>query len=340
MSKLSDMIQNQAKLTGFFWQEPIWDMFEKLNSLRGGSIGNFQYMPVDDHKLSAIDEKPCVLFNELPENSSSATAFNNIQFNNMQEKLASNGVTINQSVVVLCNGSSMKNIDFKVLSVLPCIGMNAAYRYWQRIDIYPDYYLCLDTVVTESIKNEIYQLIQNRAHNCIKLFFLRKIILTSYPDLAQVPEIQFFEDYIKSPYFEGITHMLTTGSFAALLGAMLGYKRIYLLGIDLNYVQQIPEAKNVQGYVLEMAETPQTNPNYFFNDYQRKGDRFNIPDSTPDLHYQSWLMVKERLDQFGTDVVNCNSGSKLNIFDKTKPFKFNNHQGQFQIGLVDTALAK
>jgi len=71
----------------------------------------------------------------------------------------------------------------------------------------------------------------------------------------------------------------------------------------------------VKGHVLETTKTPVKKPNYFFDDYQRKGDRFNVPDSRPDLHYQSWVMVKERLECFGVHVLNCNPNSRLDIFD-------------------------
>ena len=207
-------------------------------------------------------------------------------------------------------------MEFQTLQKVRWIGMNAAYRYWEKTNIYPDYYICLDTVVSESHKEKIYELIQKRMINGTKLFFLRKTLLEFYPDLTNIPEVVFLEDYFKSPYFDGIIQDLTTGSFAALLGAMLGYKLIYLLGIDLNYVQQIPEARKDGGYVLEISETPKNNPNYFFDDYQRKGDRYNVPDSSmPNLHYHSWVKVKERLEHFGIHVFNCNQNSQVDIFN-------------------------
>jgi len=216
---------------------------------------------------------------------------------------------------LLGNGPSINDFDFRLLRNVKSLGMNAAYRYWGKTGVYPDYYICMDTVVTQSLKGEIYELIQNRVKNGIQLFFLRKNLLDFYPDLKNVPEAVFFEDYMNSPYFEGIAQGITTGSFAALLGAMLGYKKIYLLGIDLDYVSQIPEAEKVTGNVLEITRDPDKNPNYFFDDYQRKGDRFNVPESSPNLHYKSWLMAKKRLERFGAHVMNCNPKSKLDIFD-------------------------
>lgn len=173
-------------------------------------------------------------------------------------------------------------------------------------------------MVTESQADNIYKMVSEQSKNGIYLFLLRKKILQFYPEfypeLKNSPAILFYDDYLKGRTFDGAVPM-TTGSHAALFGAMLGYKRIYLLGIDCNYVQKIPEAESIEENVLEMTKTPKSNPNYFFDDYQQKGDRFNIPDSLPDLHYRSWLMVKERLEKMGVDVVNCSSNSRLDMFD-------------------------
>lgn len=217
-------------------------------------------------------------------------------------------------LLIVGNGPSLRDFEFEKLFAKPWIGMNAAYRYWHKVKIYPFCYVCLDTVVIEHHKQEIFNLIRHKHEYGINHFFLRNKLLKTYPELAQIPEVHFFEQYYNTPYFEGITGDLTTGSFSVLIGAMLGYMAIYLLGIDLGLVD-LPEAKNIGGYILEMTETPTHNPNYFFDDYQKKGDRFNIPDSTPNLHQRSWQTVKERAQNLGLSVFNCNKKSNLKIFD-------------------------
>ena len=86
---------------------------------------------------------------------------------------------------------------------------------------------------------------------------------------------------------------------------------MYLLGIDLNHIEMLPESKHVQGNILEMTETPKHNPNYFFDDYQRKGELYNIPSSKPNLHLRSWEKVNERLKTFGVEVTNFNRNTSL-----------------------------
>ena len=218
-----------------------------------------------------------------------------------------------QYLFVLGNGPSLGDIDFNQLKGHPTIGMNVAFRHWQRIGWYPTYYICLDTVVTESQKANIFSLVKSQDQNGIKCFMLRKNILNFYPQLRWNPSVLIFEDYEQNPVFYD-ANPITTGSHAVLFGVMMGYKKIYLFGIDCNYVQQIPEAKNVEKIILEMTRTPEKNPNYFFDDYQQKGDRFHVPDSYPNLHYKSWKLVKKRMERFGVDVVNFSPVSQLDMF--------------------------
>ena len=53
-------------------------------------------------------------------------------------------------VVVLGNGPSLKGFNFLCLSNVDSIGMNAAYRHWERINWYPTHYVCLDDQLIET----------------------------------------------------------------------------------------------------------------------------------------------------------------------------------------------
>ena len=221
-------------------------------------------------------------------------------------------------VFILGNGPSLREFDFYSLSGNVCVGMNAAFRHWHRINWYPTYYICMDTVMVETQKESIKELIL-KYNDRIKLFFIRKNILDFYPEINNNPHVLFLEDYLNSPYFEKLSKWCTTGSFATLFAAMLGYKKLFLLGIDLVFIEQIAESKHVNGHILKITKTPKHNPNYFFDDYQRKGDLYNIPNSTPNLHYKSWKLAGTRLEKFGVDVLNCSSVSTLDLFDYINP---------------------
>ncbi|NER01932.1 MAG: hypothetical protein F6K17_04405 [Okeania sp. SIO3C4] len=218
-----------------------------------------------------------------------------------------------EKIFVLGNGPSLKGFDFTKLNNAATIGMNAAYRHWEAIGWFPTYYCCMDLVVTESHKNSIYRLIQEQAKNGIKMFFLRENILETYPELVEYSSVFILERHRNSFSLLNL-EPITTGSFSTLFSVLLGYKNIYLLGIDCNYVEFIPQAKSLEGTMLEVTENPDDNPNYFFAGYQQKGDRYNIPNPNPGLHFRSWVALQKHITTTSAKIFNCNPSSKLDIF--------------------------
>ncbi len=115
---------------------------------------------------------------------------------------------------------------------------------------------------------------------------------------------------------------ITTGSHATLFGAYLGYRTIYLLGIDCDYVQVVSGAQHVEARegedsrnTLEIQVTPERNPNYFFDDYQQKGDRYNVPNPGRSVHLSAWREAAVALRHEGVKVLNANLSSKVDAFD-------------------------
>ncbi len=216
------------------------------------------------------------------------------------------------ALFILGSGPSLRGFDFHRLSRFESLGMNAAYRFWDQIQWYPTYYACFDTVLQETHAGEIARLIEQRSANGIRAFFLRKTILEKYPHLADDSSVFFLEDLqARCSIFP--REKITTGSFSAFVGLFLGYRRLCLMGIDLNYVEKLPEARTV-GRALEIAETPGENPNYFFDGYQVAGDKYNPPNRHPGLHLRSWHQLKDFVASFPAEVVNLNPRSALHDF--------------------------
>ncbi|PQO22147.1 hypothetical protein C2I36_14515 [Rhodobacteraceae bacterium WD3A24] len=213
---------------------------------------------------------------------------------------------------VVGNGPSLRGFDFEALRGRIWVGMNAAYRFWDDIGIYPYIYSCLDTVVLESHKDEVWRLIQNKGKFGIEFFFLRKCFLESYPDAVAVPGIFFLEDLQK--HVDWLDRgKVTTGSFSLYFCAFLGFYNIGLLGVDLNYVEKIDEAEP-EGRELVISREVGSNPNYFFDGYQKPGDRYNPPNRHADMHLRSWNEAAEVLAKWPISVVNCNLNSAVRCF--------------------------
>jgi hypothetical protein len=257
---------------------------------------------------------------------------------------------INKKIIVLGNGPSLKSVDLKSLSSVDTIGMNAAYRYWERVDWYPTHYVCLDDQLIETHASAINDLI---VKGKVRTAFLISKILDYYPELVSNPKVYFLESFNATrqkrvdergipfistiPFRESDASKVTTGAYSVRFAAFLGYSEISILGIDLQYVEVIDEAKSTEGIKLEMVSTPSSNPNYFFDDYQRAGDKYNIPN--PDahdgnLHVKSFEVMVNDIKQFNWNVKVSNSNlSSILEYNKILPFKplneFNSDSSNF-----------
>ncbi len=213
------------------------------------------------------------------------------------------------TVFVLGNGPSLKAISFEKLTGVASIGMNAAYRYWRKIDWRPTYYACLDEIVGLSHKSEIASLI---AEGRIKKFLLRQNLIEALnaegmsEKVCNFDELRKSEDVLKTP-------SVTTGSGAACWASVLGYRKVVIAGVDLNYVEIVDGAHKLEGAELEIQHQNE-NPNCFFKDYQQPGDRYNIPNTRPDLHLNAWREAAWLLDSKQVQAVNVNIDSEVKCF--------------------------
>jgi len=220
---------------------------------------------------------------------------------------------------VLGNGPSLRGFDFKnELAPFFTFGMNAAFRYWDRLGWYPNYYSCLDLVVGMSLKEDILRLIRNWKRYGIARFLLRHNLIEWLGEDYDSSLIDDFDQLQeRHPVIFG-DYMVTTGSATLAWAAYLGFKDILLAGIDANYVNYIPEAVKIGETSLEIKKTPAHNPNYFFDGYQIAGDKFQVPNWKPEinLHAQSWNYIGDYLRTHDIHVINTNINSNVNAFMK------------------------
>lgn len=224
------------------------------------------------------------------------------------------GVAANAPAIVLGNGPSVKGFDFDRLKSFNVFGMNAAYRYWDEIRWYPRYYSCLDLVVGLSHAEQIARLIRNAHQYGIERFLLRRNLIDHIGRVENGDCIVDF-DRLRRESRQFSRRPITTGSHTLIWAASLGFRELYLLGVDCNYVEIVPGAVRREGTVLEITSATE-NPNYFFSGYQQVGDRYNIPNSSrPHLHLDSWRAAAISVDEYGAKVLNANLKSRVDAFD-------------------------
>ena len=220
---------------------------------------------------------------------------------------------------ILGNGPSLRGFDFaNDLSAFDTFGLNAAYRYWDSIDWYPDYYACLDTVVGLSHKASIARLIERSQEYGIRAFLLRDALIRELGALGELPHVASLESLQTEASHIFQSPRVTTGSHTLLWAAYLGYRNIALYGVDANYVEILPEAASTGGLTLKMRETPAHNPNYFFDGYQQAGDEYHIPNPAKQrddlVHVAAWGTICPALNSLDVIVVNANPASRVEVF--------------------------
>lgn len=222
-----------------------------------------------------------------------------------------------RSLLVLGNGKSLADYPFDKYNV-DTIGMSQAFRYWRKIKWYPTYYVCLDRNINRTFAKDIKALVKNRNNNGIKRFFLSKEILHKYPKFGKMKCVNFVETLNQSGNrgFSGDTQV-TSGSYAVRFGLWLGYKRIYMLGIDSKYTPvDIKWIQKVTDSNQRLKIDIKPDPDYFFDDYRKKGDYLHIPPKrrwkSRDNHLQTFQKINKEFNRGSVKkVINCNKASQL-----------------------------
>ncbi|MCG8440285.1 MAG: FkbM family methyltransferase [Caulobacterales bacterium] len=221
-----------------------------------------------------------------------------------------------KKVLIIGNGPSTAALADLGFANIPddvdTFGMGAAYRYFERINWWPDYYALADSKVVHSHREALKRIIEDQNINTRKFYFSRP--LSSHAR------------------FELIPHG-STGDFCFKKAIELGYREIYLIGIEGSYVEEIAESRpltedefTAHGFgelnlgsklrnMLIVTKTPRHNPNYFFDDYQRSGDVYSLPQSG--IHRRKWdRAASELVELNGCSVFNLSEHSKIEGFPK------------------------
>jgi hypothetical protein len=234
--------------------------------------------------------------------------------------------SIKDTFFVICNGPSLRGFDFNAIKGYESIAMNAAYRMFEKIDFWPTYFCCADLRVGMYHADEYTRLMQERN----SIFLLRSNAFhkiqnsnkLSVEDISKLYEINC--NYGNAPYSINATSRKfnapepgCTGQLAATFAMTLGFKKIVLLGADCNYVERVPGSREVSPGRLVIADDSADNPNYWFNDYQIKGDEYNVPGGMI-YHMNGWKKLSELAGKANTKIINCSTISKIPFFEKIK----------------------
>jgi hypothetical protein len=234
--------------------------------------------------------------------------------------------------ILMGNGPSLASVDFETLRTHHTFGLNAAYRAYHKLNFWPKYFGCFDALVCGHHAPEFKKLIMDSP---IEKFFFINFDDNKKPNFPE-PEIQNHSkfqridfryrtseekqrDDILAAGFEPFMDMRTSGTNTIQCALLMGYRKILLLGCDANYVEYVDGAAKINNNPLKikMDKTPEKNPNYWFDDYQQKGDVFNKP-NLQISQLPAWDKLASTLDhlQIPVQIYNCALGSNIECFTK------------------------
>lgn len=216
------------------------------------------------------------------------------------------------TILLIGNGPSTRDLvdyGFKnIPDTIDTFGMGAAYRFYERINWWPDFYGWLDCKTVTSHEENLSRIIEDDSIPVKGYMFSRKI--SDHPKL------------------EVVKHG-STGDGILKKVLNMGYTKILLIGMDCNYQEKLEEAQRLPDELAEfflaraglpirknhvlmvMKRTPECNPNYFFSDYQQEGDIFSIPRAKR-THLPSWKMLARKYKNHRkVEIVDCSKISNL-----------------------------
>lgn len=211
-------------------------------------------------------------------------------------------------MLIIGNGPSAKkiaDIGFdKISQSVDTFGMGAAYRFFEQANWWPTYYACCDAKVVRSHHDAFSRLVESEQSVTERFYF--------------AGEVSNAERVVRVPHS-------STGDFCFRQARALGYETIFIIGVEGEYVEELPEARLLTDEEYEslgyrdlasqfvqsegrsitedefrknlriIDENPVANPNYFFDAYQLQGDVYSVPRSG--THQRRWQEISAADEQ-------------------------------------------
>ncbi len=209
--------------------------------------------------------------------------------------------------LVIANGPSLKRTNIAMYDNAFIIGLNSIFLHPY---ITPHVLICEDHLVGEDRSQEL-----NSHDRSIKVIPGYLTYCINPDDLTIVlnhrPRISFPVDIDFSRKVERITYTGGTVTYTALqLAVGLGFKNIYLVGVDATY--KVENVKEQNDYATGILESLGDDPNHFNSSYFGKGYRWHDPNP---LRMMQAYSVAERYARYhGIDIINITRGGMLEVF--------------------------
>lgn len=215
-----------------------------------------------------------------------------------------------QKCFFIGNGPSLKKEDLDLLykNNIPTFAFNRIYNIFDETEWRPTFYISQDERILKNCLDLVDEIEIPYKFIPINFKWFSGITINNayyfYTNMKQIDKINIFDfsDDISKKIEFANTGMYT----AAQIAAYLGFKEIYLIGVDHQFNKVIGN----DGIIVENKEIK----NYFSDNYTRDNEKLNIPNiEKSTIAYQC---MKKRCNDKGIKVFNATRGGKLEVFPR------------------------
>tara|TARA_B100002019_G_scaffold292497_1_gene315817 strand:+ start:523 stop:1371 length:849 start_codon:yes stop_codon:yes gene_type:complete len=219
-----------------------------------------------------------------------------------------------ERVFIIGNGPSINNQDLTLLRNERFIACNAFFLKSQKINLPLDYYCVEDIHPAWDNRKEILDI------NCNGVF-IPSDLSWMFKNDKKINFLNFQRSYLQQshkqfPLFSNKVHKKvfwggTVTYLSMQLAAHMGFKEIYLIGVDLSY--SIPEDATIKGNVIT---TKGADPNHFDSRYFGYGKKWHLP-NTKGMK-RNIISGSVECEKLGIKVFNATKGGNLNEIPRVK----------------------
>jgi|TARA_Y100000389_G_C17415840_1_gene493639 hypothetical protein len=215
-----------------------------------------------------------------------------------------------ETCLIIGNGPSLNNVDFSKISI-PTFAVNSFFLKSEETGFFPTFY----TVEDKHVMSD--NLIEIKNYDVST-----KFIASLYKEKISHDKNVYFYDLDLSFYrgkdinfSKNASKKIYAGQTVTYVNMQLayymGFKTVYLVGMDFNYVK--PQGTIVSGKTwISQGD----DPNHFSKDYFGKGKKYHDPQL--DKVKIAYEHAKKVYESSNRKIINLTHGGKLEVFDRKK----------------------
>ncbi len=222
------------------------------------------------------------------------------------------------TVYIIGNGPSLNEVDLSKLRGKDTISFNRAYIAYNDWGFYPKYYMTVDKIVLENIKENVKELIDKSP---IERYFLPEWSGEYFGNNEKICYLNLRGSWLPGrriwgKSFSRLSLIANVGATSIPVLKILGYRNFIILGTDCNYVEH--NIKNVEieynpddksGRRIVYRSSGDDDPNHFRPDYFGKGTEYSKPQQVN--HFRGWEFIAKKMKKEKVNIILCSPGSRL-----------------------------